>query len=274
MSAIQEYLTGPDDPETLAQAAEIAARSGGVRRMYAALTDPLTCADVRPRLPELAQAYDVGLPLSSEMQALARHLTHCKSCAAELSELQALSRQAEIAPVSQVAIPEPDLSFLQPAPPAVALLWEQLDAVRRQFAADIRIAIRGTAAQFRGLPAGLAPQPVAIPVLRDAAAGAAAQRLALPPAPGNLAVELTVSAAVEPAQVIVRLAHADSGQPRAQVVVTLLNADRQRLRRANTDAAGRVVFAGLLPGRYYLQARSADGQWELALVLAADDSTA
>lgn len=274
MSAIQDYLTGPDDSKALTQAAQVAARSGGVRRMHAALTDPLTCADVRPRLPELAQAYDLGLPLSSEMQALAHHLLHCTPCAAQLSELQAFSRQAEIESTSQVAIPEPDLSFLPPAPSAVALLWEQLDAVRRQFAADIRIAIRGTTAQFRGLPAGLAPQPVVVPVLRDTAAGAAAQRLALPPAPGNLAVELTVGAAIEPAQVVVRLAHADSGQPMAQVVVTLLNAARQRLRRANTDAAGRVVFVGLLPGRYYLQARSADGQWELALVLTADDSAA
>ena len=57
-----------------------------------------------------------------------------------------------------------------------------------------------------------------------------------------------------------------------RTAITLLNADRQRLRRANTDAEGRAAFSDIAQGRYTLQARTADGVWELALVLAEEDS--
>ena len=116
MSAIQDYLTGPDDPTALARAAEVAVRCGGVHRMQATLYDSLACEDVRPRLPELAEAQDLGLPLPAEMQILARHLAHCRACAAELAELQTLSRQAEAELIVPAPLPLPISHFCDRRP--------------------------------------------------------------------------------------------------------------------------------------------------------------
>ena len=245
----------------------------GVRLIQAALHDSLTCADVRSRLPELAQTQDLGLVLPAEMDILARHLLHCRACAAQLAELQTLSRRAEAELIVPTTTPEANLSFLQPMPSAVAALWEQIDATTRRFTAEIRIAISRTATQFGALSGGLLPQPVPVPILRDTSAGISAQRLSLPPAPGNLLVELSVGPGAQPLQVAVRLTHADSGQAVTGTAITLLNADRLPLRRANTDAAGRAVFSSIAQGSYTLQARTVDGMWELALVLAEEEAT-
>ncbi len=283
MSAILDYLTGPDDPGSLVQAVETLVQRRGAQRLQAALSDELACADCQARLAEHAQAEDLATPLSPELQEVAQHLAHCEACSADYAALQLLSQAGEADDPStepalslskgsgrrlaEIPVPEPDLSFLHPAPLAITNLWRQVEATRRQLVADIRVTISRVTIQFGALPGGLVPQPVPIPVLRDATTTGPAQRLTLPDVPGNLAFELTVSPAAENAQVVLGVFQADTQQPVARVAVTLLNAQGQRLRRADTGAEGRVTFGDLPPGRYGLQVRTPDGQWELGLVL-------
>ena len=264
MTPLMNYLTGPDDPDALKEAAA-ALSPNTVRRLHAVLTDALTCASARSRLPELASARELGLPLTADQQAVAGHLAQCPDCAAAWADLLALARLAEAGLPAPPTVPRPDLSFL-PATPVAA--WQQVGARRHQFTASLNILIGRAAAAFRSLPAGLLPQPVLVPALRAGGETMAAQRLALPPAPGSLAAELTVSPVEAGAQIDLRLTHAATQQSLAQVPITLFNAEHQRLRRTDTDAEGRAAFADLPPGRYYLSVRTVEGHWELTLVLA------
>lgn len=267
MSTILDYLSGSDDPESLTKAVDVIIQRRGTRRLQVVLSDELTCQACRTRLTEYAQAQDLAMPMTPELEEVGRHLMHCEECSAGYAALQTLSQAGEIDELTAIPVPEPDLSFLQPVPSVVSSLWRQVEAARRQLVADIEIAISRAAVQFQVLPGSLVPQPIPIPVLRDPTATGPAQRLTLPDPAGNLAFELTIGPLADHAQVALGVFRADSQQPVAQVAVTLLNAQRQRLRRVDTGPDGRAVFGDLPPGRYGVQIRTPDGQWELGLVL-------
>jgi hypothetical protein len=140
MSAILDYLTSPDDPESLAQAVETLVQRRGARRLQAALADELTCADCQARLAEYARVGDLATPLSSELQAVAQHLAHCEVCSADYAALLALSRAGEADDLAETPVPEPDLSFLPSAGPTRAGFgwrWDDLGRLIVQFSQEL-----------------------------------------------------------------------------------------------------------------------------------------
>lgn len=266
MSAILDYLTGSDDPATLAQAvAALRQPRGGALR--ALLADQLTCDVCQPALVDYAQVQELALPLSSDLQAVEQHLRHCPQCQAAYHALQTLSDSAADATGATSPVPAPNLAFLQdPAlTPAASAWWRQGTATQQQLLTTLQIWFHETAAWFTTWPQGLTPQLVPAPLLRGAGEGSTHQRLILPAALGDLHFELTTLVDAGLAQLRFGVFQTAGRQPVSQVTVTLLNGQRQRLQRRDTGADGLVTFADLPAGAYYLQARLHDNQWELTV---------
>jgi hypothetical protein len=262
------YLNGADDPESLAQAVEALVKRRGHARLQAALENQLTCDQCHLLLVDYATAVDQDLPFALEMQAVEQHLAHCESCHTDYVALQALSRSTEAKDWSAVPTPAPDLSFLTPNVATQGLrLWQQVESARYQLRSLVDIAWSQTAVWFATWPSGLTPQVVPTPVLRDGVQPPPVQRLVLPAADGELSFELTITPNAPYAQIAVGVFQKSLHQPLGQVVVTLLNHQRQRLHRADTGADGIVHFAELLPGSYYLQVRTHKSQWEVMIVV-------
>ncbi|MFN8494210.1 MAG: carboxypeptidase-like regulatory domain-containing protein [Caldilineaceae bacterium] len=269
MSSILDYLTGPDDPKALAQAVDsLRARQGG-RRLRAALADHLACEACQTHLVDYAQARELGLPLSPDLRAVEQHLVHCETCRAAYQALQTLSHSAEAETVVGIAIPSPDLTFLRPSVDAGrdAGVWQQVEAARRQLRTTIQIMFNQSAAWFSTWPGSLTPQPVPLPVLRGGAEGSAVQRLVLPAVVDDLSFELTITPGAGLAQIAFGVFQSAMHQPVGQVPITLLNQQRQRLQRADTNAAGLVTFTDLPTGSYYLQIRRGENHWEMMVVV-------
>jgi hypothetical protein len=269
MSAILNYLTGAGDPEALTQAVETLVERQTLPRLRAALTDHLGCDACQTYLVDYAQAQDLALPLTSQLQAVELHLSHCENCLADYRALQALSRHAEAEDLAEITAPAPNLAFLRATVPNElgSTLWQTVDETRRQLIAPLQIALSQATAWFVSWPRGLALQPVPVPVLRGSSETGAAQHLVLPTALGDLNFELTITPGNGLAQIVFGVFLAEAHQPIRQVTVTLLNQQRQRLHRADTNADGLVSFADLPPGSYYLQARTKDGHWEMRVVV-------
>lgn len=268
MSTILKYLSGSDDPESLTRAVDELARSRNLRQLEAALGDSLPCEACQSRLAEYAQAVDMGAGLTAELQAVARHLAHCDDCSTTFAALQSLSHESDQESFAAIAVPKPNLDFLQAtaAYPLVEM-WSQIDTKSRRLITEIGIALDRATVLFSTVPSGLTPQPVPIAILRDPTITGSSQRLVLPDPPHHLLFELTVSPVASQAQIVLGIFGLESRTPSAQVTVTLLTAQHQLLRRMDTREDGQVIFTHLAAGHYYLHVRAAGGVWEFGFVL-------
>lgn len=263
MSTILDYLTGPDDPKALVQAVDSLRERQGVRRLRAALADHLACEACQTHLVDYAQARDLALPLSPDLHAVEQHLAHCETCRADYQALQTLSHSAEAEAVVDLAVPSPDLAFLRPS----LDVWQQVEGARRHLRTTVQLMFNQQAAWFATWPSSLAPQPVPAPILRGEPESGAVQRLVLPATVDDLRFELTMIPSAKLAQISFGVFQTAAHQPVGQITITLLNQQRQRLQRADTDTNGLVTFADLPSGSYYLQVRRGENQWEMVVVV-------
>ena len=157
MSAILNYLTGEDDPEALAQAVETLIGHQTLERLRVVLTDTLNCDACQSYLVDYAQAQDLALPLTRQLQAVEQHPAHCENCLADYRALQTLSHHAQAQDFAQVIAPSPSLAFLRTAGTNElgVQLWQTIDATRRQLIAPLQIALSHVTAWFVTCPVDL-----------------------------------------------------------------------------------------------------------------------
>lgn len=215
-------------------------------------------------------------------QAL-EHIVTCANCAHHIEQLQQLlfaNQQAMSLSENQIfdllmtieddglpeltTIPEFDFSFLTRKP----TWWEKLTEKVQQFTSTITVEVTAQLAMFNDLPATLQVAPVSGDSFRAVVGHSNNQVLVLPTTDANVSIQLVVGPVVEQrAAITIKLHDTPTNAPCANMSVRLYDDKRQLLSILTTSGDGDAVFRDVVMGRYIVQVRLQESQWEVPLLL-------